>query len=291
MASLLREQPRDPERLIEFHGLMVSLDTAGDGEGGEEDSGEGAMMTGDPLTLFAKFDAEMPGAFAGGEAGVGDELKKLWNGAKQTARMFTYWQMKKRAGVVGQRGLGPEILKLLEKSPRVKVHLIGHSFGARVVSFALLPLPEASVSSLFLAQGAFSHFAFADSLPFKPQRGGALKGMLRRVSGPLCVTHTRSDKAVGEAYPAASFLSRDDASAREDKLNRWGGMGSDGAQAVNAKSVVFGPVGSEYAFEASRFINFDANDVIKDGSGPSGSHSDIVHPEIAWALGKAAGVL
>ena len=46
--------------------------------------------------------------------------------------------MKNRAGTVGRNGLGP----LLGRLPAgVRVHLVGHSFGARLVSFALAGLP------------------------------------------------------------------------------------------------------------------------------------------------------
>jgi len=51
------------------------------------------------------------------------------------------------------------------------VHLIGHSFGARLVSFALsgVGAPAASpVASLLLLQGAFSHWSFAHAQDTPP---------------------------------------------------------------------------------------------------------------------------
>ena len=70
-----------------------------------------------------------------GAAGLRDRLRGIRNGMKQTFRQVTYWQMKNRAGVVGQRGLGPLIGQLHELAPQVRVHLVGHSFGARLVSY------------------------------------------------------------------------------------------------------------------------------------------------------------
>src|SRR5262249_32460313 len=149
-----------------------------------------------------------------------------------------YWQMKKRAGRIGQTGLGPLLGRLAGAQPDLRIHLLGHSFGARLVSFALAGLPDGGmpspVKSLFLLQGAFSHFAFAQELPYDPARGGALAGMTARVDGPLVVSFSSFDTAVGDLYPLASIVAGDDASAIPNVLFRWGAMGHDGAQAVDA---------------------------------------------------------
>ena len=75
--------------------------------------------------------------------------------------------MKRRAGTVGELGLGPLLGQLARSSPEVRVHLVGHSLGARLVSFALRGLPDGvrTVKSVTLLQGAFSHYAFASRLP------------------------------------------------------------------------------------------------------------------------------
>jgi pimeloyl-ACP methyl ester carboxylesterase len=83
--------------------------------------------------------------------------------------------MKNRAGVVGQRGLGPVITGLAEQFDSLRVHLVGHSFGARLVSYALAGLGDrqpSPVKSLTLLQGAYSRFAFTDALPFRSGSGG-----------------------------------------------------------------------------------------------------------------------
>jgi hypothetical protein len=146
------------------------------------------------------------------------------------------------------------------------------------------------VKTLALLQAAFSHFSFAGALPFDPRRGGALKGMASRVDGPLLVTHSRKDTAVGVAYPKASFLSRADAASLDEKASRWGAMGSTGARAVNATEAAFKPVGQPYPFAKGTFLNPDGNNLIVRGGAPSGAHSDIIYPQIAWAVLSAAGV-
>jgi len=231
----------------------------------------------------------------GGAAGVGDFVARAWRGAKAALRVATYWQMKARAGIVGKVGLGPALSALATTVPRIRVHLIGHSFGARLVSYSLegLHVPSGTttpVKSLYLLQGAFSHFAFADALPFDPQRSGDLKGMNKFVDGPLLATHSLLDTAVGLGYPFASVLANQDASAESDLMYRWEGIGHDGAQAVNASECVLGSPPCQYQFEKNKWVNLDANAVIKSGPPPAGAHSDIIHPQTSWAALKAAGL-
>ncbi len=203
--------------------------------------------------------------------------------------------MKKRAGVVGQAGLGPLVGRLAAAAPELRVHLIGHSFGARLVSFTLAGLPDpgagaSPVKSLLLLQGAFSHFAFADALPDDRRRGGALKGMARRVDGPLAASFSVHDLAVGKIYPLASLSSRDDSAAASDLLFRWGAMGHDGAQACAASELPLGPVGQPYQLAHGSFTNLNGDAVISQGGPPSGAHSDIFHPEVVWAAISVAGL-
>ena len=74
-------------------------------------------------------------------------------------------------------------------------------------------------------------------------------------------------------------------------MDRWQGMGYDGAQQVDAEVATLGPVGVSYTFKPGRFLNLDGNDVIVEGGWPSGAHGDIIHPEIAWAIIGAAGIV
>jgi hypothetical protein len=246
-------------------------------------------------------EQEPMGDSAGGATGgLGDRFGRLWRGARGALRTATYWQMKNRAGIVGRMGLGPLIGQLHSAVPALKIHLLGHSFGARLVSYALVGLPDlplgskSPVKSLFLLQGAFSHFAFAAQLPFEQSRNGDLAGMNSRVDGPLLATHTLKDLAVGYSYPVASILARDDASGIEDISEyislRWGAMGYDGAQGVDAKKVELSKAGSPYVFESGKWFNLNGNQVIVNGVSPSGAHSDIIHPHTAWAALAAAGI-
>jgi hypothetical protein len=254
-------------------------------EGGAADLGGGAA----DLPDISLADADQ-----GAAGGIGDITGRIWGGMKEAFRGFTYWQMKQRAGTVGQQGLGPFLGDLADRAPDLRVHLIGHSFGARLVSFSLAGLPGGTpspVRSLTLLEGAFSHFAFAPTLPQDPARSGALKGMMARVGGPLLACYSSYDTAVGIFYPAASMTANDDASGLTDDLTyRWGGMGHDGAQAVGATIVPLKAKGAQYDLTSGEFTNIDASGVVKNGGPPSGAHSDIVHPELGWAMLTAAGL-
>ena len=250
-----------------------------------------------PRELFGQLaEVEPAPESMGGAAGLGDLFESLWQGAKAALRVTTYWTMKERAGVVGQVGLGPLLSRLHQRQPALRIHLIGHSFGARLVSYALKGMSPAFVEGItpikqvFLMQGAFSHFAFARRLPFDRSRSGELANMDERVDGLVVATFSEHDLAVAHAYRIASFLARQDASVAEDLTFRWQGMGFEGAQAVAAKTDRLGRPGTTYLPGNSRFINLDGNAVIKEGGLPNGAHSDIVHPHTAWVPLTLAGL-
>jgi len=306
LTAMLEAQPKTEAALKEFRaklGELLKSEAGAHLDSKQPDAAEGAIAGLSDQKwrglLEVLGDQAMRGqASGGGAAGFGDPFKKLWAGAKDALRVTTYWQMKERAGVVGRAGLGERVLaRLAAEAANARVHLLGHSFGARLVSFSLSGLPaglegaRSPVKSLFLLQGAFSHFAFADKLPHDATRSGALKGMSARVDGPLLTTHSQKDLAVGRSYPAASFVNGDDSAAAQDQVSRWGGMGYDGAQAVGAGSEQLTLPGKRYPFKKGGWLNLDGNKVIVHGGFPSGAHGDIAHPHTAWAALTAADIV
>jgi hypothetical protein len=296
MGTLLDTRPQDPDRLTEFHQLAASLVTSKAGET-HEDSGENAAITGDTATVFGFFSALAKQPPAGGQGqALANPFSPLWDGAREVLRTLSYYEMKNRAGVVGETGLGPLLGKLVsdDNTPRARVHLSGHSFGARLVSFALRPLPAGPatpVKSLLLIQAAFSHFSFAAPLPLDPARNGALADRRDRVDGPLLATFSAADRALGWWYPTASMLSHQDSQARDDLTYRWGAIGHDGYQQPGVIDHLLLAAKQPYVFVKNHFYRLDANDVISADQSPvSGAHSDIRHPEILWAAISAAGL-
>jgi hypothetical protein len=317
MAELLSAE-WTPAAQVEFYGqlrqfaVLTGADTP-DEDDGEDDRdrsdlgpGEPGMLRDGPDELFERYTdalrqtgAQLRGPEdAGGEAGIGDLFDKALHGAKEALRQATYWQMKNRAGTVGRNGLGPLLGRLAPLGPqggRLRLHLIGHSFGARLVSYALTGMPPgpSPVKSVTLLEGAFSQWSFAPKLPSDPNRGGALAGELARIDGPLVAVHSRHDDAVGKFYPLASMAARDDSAGIGDAHSRWGGIGANGAQGAGARQDAVrgaGP-GNTYPFAPQQVLNVDASDVVRAGGPPSGAHSDIVHPELTWLVLTAGRIL
>jgi hypothetical protein len=292
IGRLLDDQPPDEQKLTEFHSLATNLVTTK--PIAEEDSGESSMITGEPMQVL-NYAATLAPAQASDAQGLPNPFTQFWSGARELLRTMAYYEMKNRAGVVGKNGLGP-LLAGLPGPPRI--HLMGHSFGARLVSYALAGLPAAPsgtsspIKSLTLIQGAFSHFTFASTLPFDGGRGGELAGHGAKVDGPLLATFTAADRAVGWWYPAASFLARQDNEAADDVTYRWGAMGHDGYQQQPPSTAIpLAPTGHTYDFAPGQFYTLDANAVINaNQSAFSGAHSDIRHPEVLWAVVCAAGL-
>jgi pimeloyl-ACP methyl ester carboxylesterase len=282
------------ERLDEFHALLGKVFATAPAKGAttEEDAGERALFTtDDPRDAYEKLSVVMGSAPPESDVqGIGDFFGKVWNGAKDALRVGSYYQMKGRAGDIGRSGLASFLVALQTVAPTVRVHLIGHSFGARLVAFSLAGItsPEQSpVASLTLVQGAFSHWSFSDgSTDIGIQ--GALSGFQNRVKGPLCATYSTADWAVGNWYPKASFLSQQD-NQDSDGADRWGGMGSDGYRGVTAHDFAL-PLTGQEVFVGGEFHRADGNFVITDTSQSSfaGAHSDIQKPEVAAFIVAAA---
>jgi hypothetical protein len=227
------------------------------------------------------------GSGGGGAAGFTDWIGKAVDGAKSLVNLVTYYQMKNRAGAIGQSGVYDMLRRIrdlrgADGDNALKIHMLRHSFGCRLVTAAVAgpantdPLP---VDSMSLLQAAFSHYGFAQSYD------GSHDGFFRRVvtdparvRGPLIITFTSKDKAVGLAYPIASRIARQVASAFGDANDPYGGLGRNGAQKTPGSQVVaLAQTGSAYSFAARGVYSLDANAVIT-------AHSDLGHDEVGWAI-------
>jgi pimeloyl-ACP methyl ester carboxylesterase len=207
------------------------------------DDGSDDFFTAHPLQIFANLSepivllAEIAGgggaaALGGATAGfLGDLLSGTKSGVRRLLYFATYYKMKERAGTVGRIGLAPVISQLRQQLSQIKIHLIGHSFGGRLVTAAANALDNnTAVQRMTLLQAAYSHNGLARK--FDGEHDSAFRPPLerKRVSGPICVTYTHNDKAVGIAYPLASRISRDPAAALGDANDPYGGMRRNGAQ-------------------------------------------------------------
>jgi len=297
LLELLLSRPDDSAALKRARVLIrILAEEAPDAGDGERRDVLSILEIDDPYPdqLFADFALRLSelGVVtdpAGGSAGFGDSACRLWHGAQEVVRQITYWQLKRRAAVVGERGLGPLINRLHGQRPDLGISLIGHGLGARTAGYALRGLPSAEVRSVTLLQGAFSHWAFADKLPFDPSSSGALAGVQDRVAGPVVACYSRHDTAVGVFYQLAARAAGPDTAGFETVGHRWGALGHDGHQ-LAAREFSLNPIGEVYDFARSGLVNIDASWVIGHGSPPCGAHSDICHPELAWIPLNAAGL-
>src|ERR671913_264853 len=238
---------RQARRLYELYFGQVPGLLASDGAQGVEAGWLGVVW---PSKRWADEPEPTAGADGGGAAGLGDgdgdgspvpsdpllveDLKDVFEGTERRAALDELarlleerpedpaalaWFQTLMGELATETDAGPAgedqgELALLTDDPE-------EVFGrfADAVPLAGLPDPaDSPVKSLYLLQGAFSHFAFADALPMDRSRGGALKGMAARVDGPLVASFSIHDTAVGKLYPLASLSSRDDAAGLEDRL-------------------------------------------------------------------------
>ncbi|KQX48124.1 MULTISPECIES: hypothetical protein [unclassified Streptomyces] len=317
ITELLVTAPPDEAAFAEFGALLRELAEVGpegDREGMAAGPGESVpeFLVGDPVEVCALFTAALeagapgPAGAGGGTAaedsgavppeGFGEGLKRYWKGAREALRQTTYYVMKKRAGRVGETGLGPLLGEVARAAPGLRVHLVGHSMGARLVAYALRGLPPGagSVASVTLLQGAFSHYAFAARLPHDPGRSGSLGNAQLRVRGPVVACYSRHDTALGVMYPLASRLAGDSESfgaaaalgAAAGLLGaddpRWGAIGHDGVLAVPGAAVRTLAAVLREGVPGSGCVSVDAADVVRE-------HSDICHEELARVVVSAAG--
>lgn len=232
---------------------------------------------------------------AGNEAGAsfgGLNLGSLL----EPLRGLSYWTMKKRARSIGEGGMH-SFLKDVQNASPTRVHLMGHSFGTIVVSGMLggpnakgrLPRP---VDSVALVQGAVSLWCYASAIPLGAGGTGYFNPVLgdHKVSGPMIVTRSKHDSAVGVFYPLASQV-KGSASFDPVSLPKFGAIGAFGIQGiadgVRNELKMLAADGS-YSLEKGKVYNLESSQFIAKKEGPSGAHSDIAGPEVAHAIWAAA---
>jgi pimeloyl-ACP methyl ester carboxylesterase len=93
-----------------------------------------------------------------------------------------------------------------------RVHLVGHSFGGRLMTAASAAV-EGKISNLTALEGAFSHNAL--SIDVGGLMSGPNNGIFRsvidnaKVTGRIAIAHSNNDGAVWILYPLASRVFHD----------------------------------------------------------------------------------
>ena len=222
----------------------------------------------------------------GGAAGLGDLLSGVQAAARRIANFATYYQMKSRAGTVGSKGAADLLRQVRVANPATRIHLVGHSFGGRLVTAAAHGLPaNTDLVTMSLLQAAFSHNGLSGGFGEGDKQKGFFRALVdeKRMSGPIIITHTKNDKAVGIAYPLASRIAGQNAAALGDQNDPYGGMGRNGAQNTKEADNQFtlGLPGTSYSFEKGKIHNI-SSDLIQN-------HGDVRRIEVAYAILGVAG--
>jgi hypothetical protein len=245
-----------------------------------------------PASAAAPPDQEEIESKAGGEGnqtgkaqGIGAFFSKAAHAVVNLMNLGTYFEMKQRAGTVGKIGVAPLIDELADKVERI--HLVGHSFGGRVVTAAAANSTTKKLFSMSLLQAAFSQNGFSK------RRQGFFRSVIdhKRVAGPILVTNTKKDLSVGLAYPAASRISGDTASAFGGADDPFGGIGSNGAQQMEPGEISvladqLESVNFAYKWNAGCIHNLKDDRFIVDPQGGD-AHGFVFVPEVAWAISRA----
>jgi hypothetical protein len=214
---------------------------------------------------------------------------------------LSFWMMERRAGEVGER-FGREwiapLWSRLSRPPRL--HLIGHSFGAKLVTS--MALGGARPASLTLLLAAFSAFAFAPAVPSFRRPGldyPVLGG--RRVDGPNVVLRSDHDTALGTfdrtimgsgqvGRAGAGNVARPAGRLARAAIVAASALGAVGARGVGAPEVDLLDV-QRTGVPQYPIVNVDGSRVVTARAPLLGAHRDIFHREIATLIAMAAGLL
>lgn len=217
-------------------------------------------------------------------AGFGDVLRKF--DPRKIIRMLSVWQMKDRAGTVGARGVSPLLRDLLSADQTsqqpARLHLIGHSYGAKVMlsAIAVGSAPSRKIHSLLLLQAAVSHLCFADQVPDTTRPGG-YRSVLERVKAPVLSTFSAQDFPLTKTFHIALRRSEDlgDAQiASDEPPSVYAALGGFGPRRAAEKLLDIHDVKQAYDLSgAPPIIGLRATRTIS-------GHGDISNESTWWAL-------
>jgi hypothetical protein len=301
LIAAIRQRVVDPEIAGRLAQLVPTLETSEESRAAfleelrtllpnlpdDEDAPPDTLTDGDVEETFDKAgegDDDLAGAepVGGGAAGIGDFGRSILRKARGLLNLTTYYTMKDRAQKVGEVGVRPLAIAIADAAPDARLNFAGHSFGARVVAAAASQLPR--VHSVSLLQGAFSHFGFARDYD-DDGSDGAFRRLFTggQLTGPVVVTHTVNDRAVGVAYAVASRLAGQQGAGIGGPDDRYGGLGRNGALKTPEAAAPAGNLlarSASYSFERGKLYNLKADDFVA-------SHGAVSGREVANAVLRA----
>jgi len=225
----------------------------------------------------------LPGVSGGSqtsEVQTAGALHELF-GLRMVVRLATVRLMKDRAGVVGGNGVAGLLSALLLGTP-ARVHMVGHSYGCKVMGTAASKvLDSRQITSFLMLQPAINHYAFASDVG--DGRVGGFHSVLAKVKKPILSTMSRNDFPLRQIFHLTNNRSKDFAEGPQfagllDKHRGMGGYGPAGLDADDLKSIEIPGADESYpSAEGAEIINLEATGVIK-------GHSKINIDEVFWAM-------
>jgi hypothetical protein len=295
----------DPPDAGELAGLLALAYPAGDedSDAGESDADGGETVPMAAATLLSVW-GDLRDAGSGADTGPGgpesfhaplDELPpsapraaaRVRLDPRSILRAVTVCRMKDRAGVVGRDGIASLLADVLAASPVSAVHLVGHSYGGRLLLAALstgaLPRPA---SSLLLLQPAVNYLCFAAQVP-KTGRPGGFRPALDQVQQPVLATFSARDAALRTFFQLAVRRRADLGEPMIAALGQvpslycaLGGWGPGGMADGEAAEITLRAYPQPYDLSPDGPARVYA---VRADAG-IGGHSDVVNDYTFWAL-------
>lgn len=202
-------------------------------------------------------------------------------GIRKVLRLATVRKMKDRAGTVG-RGDVSGLISQIVSDTQTRLHLVGHSYGAKVVLSAAvkatLPRP---ITSALLLQSAINHLAFAKDIG--DGRIGGFRMALGKVEKPILATHSKDDFPLRSIFHLAVRRDKDIGeepgfASGKGLYSAMGGYGPSELAAGELLEIIMPAKGRAYPSSGGvEVISLDASEKI-------GGHSEITNDYTFWAM-------
>lgn len=198
---------------------------------------------------------------------------------REGIRLATVRQMKDRAGRVGAAGVARAVRQLVATPARV--HLVGHSYGCRVVLSAVAAggAPPRDVDSVLLLQPALNALAFAQDVDGRP---GGYRRALDRVRLPIVTTRSKHDMPLTRVFHLGlrrrSDLGEAEIAGGPSRFAALGGVGPQDLGTGELVNITMPDVGGPYPLRGAHRV------VAVDGTAYIPSHGDVESDQTAWAL-------
>ncbi|GAB90148.1 hypothetical protein [Gordonia rhizosphera] len=298
--ALTQAERLDDDEAREFITLLGRLHGHGDDDVGEDDGPavDALLASWDRIAQssgpspFVPDDEEEPAVIRPGGDNEPEAAGAVGRAPLDAIRLFSVFQMKDRAATVGGKGVAALLRDLLAASGErpdraaVRFHLVGHSFGAKVMLSAICsgPEPDRPVNSLLLLQPAINQYGLADAgqVPQRAQPGG-YNTALTRVAQPILSTFTNKDAPLRLFFHIALQRDRDLGELRiagDEPPSIYAAMGGYGPRGVASMGTIDIPApGTDYPLGPGEpeVYALRAHSVIL-------GHGDVGKPATYWAL-------